>query len=190
MTSKATAAILILTLLAPVESCDRRLQLDVQTLRRPGLERPMHTLSEGCNRTTVAIGLLAVALLGGPAGVETARVAVVVLVPVNLAVEGVKRVVNRARPDGEQKRSNASFPSSHAANAFALAVILSRRWRRLTPLFVVLALAVGFARLYLNRHYPSDVIVGALLGSLLAWLAARAWERRRRGAGLEPHPEG
>ncbi|MFM7194909.1 MAG: phosphatase PAP2 family protein [Bacteroidota bacterium] len=67
---------------------------------------------------------------------------------------------------------NYGFPSSHAANAFAVAMVLwlllgkQFRWTALT--FVVAAL-VGYTRIYLGVHYPGDVIVGAILGSLIGW---------------------
>jgi undecaprenyl-diphosphatase len=126
-------------------------------------------------------GLLAIAVFD-VAGPGTARLALAALLPTNLVVEGMKRAVNRTRPDGERKRSNASFPSSHAANAFALAWVFARRWRRPSAAFWLAAGVVAFSRLYLNRHYLSDVVVGAAVGIACAILAARvlaALARRR-----------
>jgi len=59
------------------------------------------------------------------------------------------------------------FVSSHAANMFGIAVLSSffmrRRW--LTVLLLVWALLVGYSRIYMGVHYPSDVLCGAILGS-------------------------
>ena len=104
--------------------------------------------------------------------------ALAVLVPVNGVAEVLKLVVNRPRPDGERRRSNSSFPSSHAANAAALALVLGRRWRRLAPALWALTGIVAFSRMYLDRHFLSDVLCGAGIGLGLGWLTF-AWLRSR-----------
>jgi undecaprenyl-diphosphatase len=64
------------------------------------------------------------------------------------------------------------FVSSHAANLFGLAalscLILRKRWVSWT-LFILVALA-GYSRIYVGKHYPLDVICGALFGILLGWI--------------------
>ena len=62
------------------------------------------------------------------------------------------------------------FPSSHGANAFALALFLSLvyRQRLLTWTVYVWALLHVYTRIYLGVHYPGDILVGALLGSAVA----------------------
>ena len=176
--------LLALALLNPVESLDQAVADAVQRARRPDWEPAMHWASAAGKPLVVAAGLagvLAVDLVGG-AGWGTLRVAVAALAGTNLVVEGLKRAVDRTRPDGERKRSNSSFPSSHAANAFALAWVLSARWRRAAPLWVALALVVAFSRIYLNRHYLSDVVAGALIGLVCAWAASHWLEPRRARA--------
>ena len=104
--------------------------------------------------------------------------AVGVLVPVNLVVEVLKYAVDRVRPDGSHRRVNSSFPSSHTANAFAFALVLARRFRRGAWAFLGSAALVGYSRIYLDRHWASDVLVGAAIGVALAWWCG-AWIRER-----------
>jgi membrane-associated phospholipid phosphatase len=133
----------------------------------------MHAASDLGKHEIVLAGLLAIALLDPVAGRATVLRVLAVLVPTNLVVEGLKRTVGRIRPDGDRNPANASFPSSHAANAFALAAVLGRRWRRPRPLFWLLAATVAWSRVYLNRHYLSDIVAAALIGWLVAWAVER-----------------
>ena len=167
-----------LALLAPIERLDERVQRAVQGARHPALEGPMRVSSGSRQGAVLFAGLLVVAIMTGPAGPATARAAIAVLVPVNGAVEALKLAVNRSRPDGERRRANSSFPSSHAANAAALALVLGRRWRRLAPGFWALTGMVAFSRMYLDRHFLSDVLCGAGIGLGLGWLAI-GWLRSR-----------
>jgi membrane-associated phospholipid phosphatase len=165
--------LLVLALWSPLQTLDESVRDAVQAARRPALERPMRWASD-IGKPVVALScLLAIAVFDAAAGPATARLALAALAGTNLSVEALKRLTFRARPDGEHKRSNAAFPSSHAANAFALAVILSRRWRRLAPLFLAGAATIACSRIYLNRHWLTDVVAGAALGSACAWAAAR-----------------
>jgi undecaprenyl-diphosphatase len=66
-----------------------------------------------------------------------------------------------------------SFPSDHAAAAFAIAVAVLAFSRRLGAVMLGLAVAVSLSRVALGAHYPSDVAAGALVGSTAALLVTR-----------------
>jgi len=84
----------------------------------------------------------------------------------------VKAVVRRPRPVLEGlpplggAPSSLSFPSAHATSSFAVATAMSRvePWGAIAFL---LAFALALGRPYLGMHYPSDVLVGAVLGVAL-----------------------
>jgi membrane-associated phospholipid phosphatase len=62
--------------------------------------------------------------------------------------------------------------------------VFSRRWKRLAPAFFAYAARVAWSRIYLNRHFLSDVVVGAMIGFGWAY-AVGLWvaERQRKRAG-------
>lgn len=66
-----------------------------------------------------------------------------------------------------------SFPSGHAGAAFASASALFFSNNRLWIPAAALSVLIGFSRLYLYVHYPSDVIAGALLGIMAGWAGER-----------------
>ena len=79
-----------------------------------------------------------------------------------------------------------SFPSGHTSAAFSAGVvwlkILPWRWARAAA--IIVAVLMGFSRLYVGVHYPTDVLAGAVLGSLYAALVlflARRWREKHPG---------
>jgi membrane-associated phospholipid phosphatase len=62
-----------------------------------------------------------------------------------------------------------SMPSGHTTAAFAMAFALAYRWRPLAPLWFLLAVGVGISRTLVDRHFPSDVVIGAWLGTVIGW---------------------
>jgi undecaprenyl-diphosphatase len=78
-----------------------------------------------------------------------------------------------------QHEASASFPSNHAAASFAVAASIWL-WRRKDGwIWLVLAAAISFSRVWSGIHYPTDVIGGAILGTLCALLIGklmRSWQ--------------
>jgi decaprenylphosphoryl-5-phosphoribose phosphatase len=101
----------------------------------------------------------------------------------------LKIVIGRQRPRLEglpplaSTRSQRSFPSAHASGSFAAARVLSRALPR-APVYAS-AFAMALSRPYLGVHYPSDVLAGMLLGTLIAdAVRARPVPRKRLPAEI------
>ncbi len=73
-----------------------------------------------------------------------------------------------------EKPTDFSFPSGHTACAFAATSALYFSKNRLWIPALVLSVLIGFSRLYLYVHYPSDVLAGVLIGIMLGWLGSTA----------------
>lgn len=92
-----------------------------------------------------------------------------------LLFKAVKNLVGRPRPFESWQGLTSlvpvpdkfSFPSGHTMTAFAVWSVLAEGVPLLGTAFLVIAVLIGCSRVFLGMHYPTDVLVGALLGSTL-----------------------
>ena len=102
----------------------------------------------------------------------------------------------RLTPPVKKMQRGNSFPSAHTANNFAVATVIFLFYRRRGWLAYLPAALVGYSRMYVGAHWPTDVAVSCVLGTLLAIFVVRALEQlwKRFGGRLLPevhlgHPE-
>ncbi|MCR4407061.1 MAG: phosphatase PAP2 family protein [Anaerolineae bacterium] len=106
--------------------------------------------------------------------------AIISLLLANLVLKGCNQVFFRPRPFTYNQvnllfyhPSDSSLPSNPATVGFALAMAVWPHNRKAGCLLLVLAILFAISRVYCGVHYPLDVIVGAGLGSLSAYLVVR-----------------
>ncbi len=150
----------------------------------------------------IVVGILWLLLLikAGRAG----RIAALLLIPTialsdQLNSSLLKFMIQRPRPCHVLSNihllvgcgSGYSFPSSHAVNNFAAAIVLAYFIPKWSWAFLSFAALIAFSRVYVGVHYPSDVVGGAVLGIVIGGfviLVFRQFEewliRRRRSSGL------
>ncbi len=98
----------------------------------------------------------------------------------------IKRIVERVRPFNSVAEilplvtppKSFSFPSGHSASAFACAVSLYYTKRKWFVFGLITAALIAFSRLYVGVHYPTDVLCGALVGTITAVIAGNIYTRK------------
>lgn len=90
-----------------------------------------------------------------------------------------------------QAPKDFSFPSGHTMASFASAVVLWKNNRTMGTAALIIAILIGFSRLYLFVHFPSDVVAGIVLGSLWGILAVKSYSKlvKNFGKNLKADPK-
>ncbi|MGB9781214.1 phosphatase PAP2 family protein [Caldanaerobacter sp.] len=99
------------------------------------------------------------------------------LVSSHLFVQFLKKKYSRLRPYMVFRDTNTfrqllrdySFPSGHATASFSLAMTFSMFFPNLAIIFIPVAVLVGLSRIYMGLHYPSDVLMGFLIGMTFSY---------------------
>lgn len=144
----------------------------------PPPNEPMWTAMEittefGHYRSVMGLSILLMAY-GNEDRQNTGRLLSSAYISTGLITYSLKQLVRRKRPL-DNILGNPSMPSGHTSIAFSAATILGYRYPRWRiPLYIGAGL-VGFSRVYLGRHYVSDVLVGAAIGTTMGVLV---WHNR------------
>lgn len=108
----------------------------------------------------------------------------------------LKDLIDRTRPyemfDNVQrligKQNDASFPSGHSASSFAAAMCIYLNGPKKYGIpALLLALLIALSRLYVGVHYPGDIVTGAIIGSLMAWLVYKVYDARQEALHPAKH---
>jgi membrane-associated phospholipid phosphatase len=175
--------------LADAQKLDQAVYTAIARTSAPSLDPAMRALSRAANYSRLWIASAAtLALVGGQSG-RRAAVQGLASVAVTSAVVNlpVKRVWRRQRPDragldvpvARQVRmpTSLSFPSGHSAAGFAFATGVGNRLPLVAAPLHAAACVVAYSRVHTGVHRPGDVVVGSVLGTVLAQLTTRALDR-------------
>jgi len=140
-------------------------------------------------RLPIVLALIGLALFGGRYGLVSVVLGVILIAITDQLSAGLlKDLIGRVRPChvvpdirvltgcGNSK----SFPSSHAANTMAAAILFGVRYRRMLPWLLGLSFVVSYSRVYIGIHYPSDLVGGWLIGALCALAVLALYRRAQR----------
>ena len=198
-TGAGTARMRAVTLLRRLDSYDRAGYRTVAQLRIPLLDEPLKLVSDNFSKPWFLVaGCLA--LFGGSRGRRAAVTGLAAIGATSLVVnQPMKLAGARHRPDRDgvgvpQKRwvempSSTSFPSGHAASGAAFAAAVGDVLPGLRQPLRGAAFIVAFSRVYTGVHYPGDVLVGAVVGTVVGRLASGVARRVRwPGVGAVDDP--
>ena len=155
-------------------------------LTAPFLDVFMPFITEKSNFVfIILLGIVFVLLKGRRRDIRGLVLVIMVVLVGDLLGATLKNVFMRARPCHALEDVRLlvgcggayAFPSNHAVNIFSACVFLSTRYSRYTPVFLAIAVSVAYSRVYVGVHYPLDVLAGAVLGTLCAFVFSEADKR-------------
>jgi membrane-associated phospholipid phosphatase len=167
----------LVELLRQAGALDRSVYSAVATTPTPSLDGPFRRLSLAANGSTLWLAIAAgLAAFGGRRGRRAAARGVLAIGVSSATVNlGLKGLYERARPDRggagvpEARHvpmpTSTSFPSGHSASGFAFATAVGGEIHGLAIPLRLLAGAVAYSRVHTGVHYPSDAVVGAIVGA-------------------------
>ena len=159
----------------------------------------INPIGAGVTLLVLSVVLAAVSRCAGRARLPDASVlAAMTFASAGLAEFTLKHLVGRPRPDTGLAAAGLfgpsfatdidSFPSGHATSVFAVAAVFAAYYPRLRWPLYGLAAAIALGRVYLERHYVSDIVAGAALGLVFAAYLYRKRRTLPRRLILETSP--
>jgi membrane-associated phospholipid phosphatase len=172
-----------------LSALDRAIYAAIAQTPTPDVDVALRRLSLAADHSSLWLGIAAaMAAAGGPRGRRAAARGLLTVGVTSAVVNlGVKSLYPRRRPDragagvppDRQVRmpSSRSFPSGHSASGFAFAASVGRDIPALALPLRFLAGAVAYSRVHTGVHYPSDALIGSIIGAGVAEAVSGPTER-------------
>ena len=165
---------------------DQRILMNMMESRSHGMTKFNQTISNNTQlisvlipATVTAIGLIdnnKTTLKKGLYLAESAAAATFITYGMKYSFKRSRPYIKNPELSAAGSGNSPSFPSGHTSVAFSSAMSLYLaypKWYVAVPAFTYAA-SVGYSRMYLGVHYPSDVLAGAVIGAGSAWLMYKA----------------
>lgn len=192
--SMAFLTILIFNSFVFSQNADIDLLRDINSNGNPALDKTFFVITESASPVTFAVPLglfvTGFATKNDTLKKKSYRIGISLLIA-NAVAAGLKYSINRPRPfvtypfiDKKSSGGSPSFPSGHTTTAFATATAVSLsfpKWYVIVPSYLW-ASSVGYSRMYLGVHYPSDVLAGLIIGTGISYLSFKGqqWLNKRK----------
>ena len=196
--------LIALVLILAANTLQAQSSSEVNTLRRINPDNPNSAIWTSLSSTSkyisvgVPVGFFVAGLIHNNTALKQKAAYTAAAILLNTATTTLlKNVVKRERPYNtytgifpDKIESDFAFPSGHTSSAFATATslaITTKKWYIAVPALAWSA-GVGYSRIYWGQHYPSDVIMGALVGSssaLICHWATKQLAKRKKSKTVQ-----
>jgi membrane-associated phospholipid phosphatase len=185
--------ITVFSISASAQNADINILKSINGNRNKNLDNTFIALSNSVAPTSIIVplGVIGVGLIQHDSTLKNKGIVIAASLVLAAGITtSLKYGVNRTRPfvtypfiDKAMNAGSPSFPSGHTSDAFATATSVSLafpKWYVITPSFLW-ACSVGYSRMDLGVHYPTDVAAGAIIGAGTSYLCyeANKWLHHR-----------
>jgi membrane-associated phospholipid phosphatase len=182
-----------------LRALDHAVYAAVASTDTPTLDLPLRRLSQAADRSLIWWSTSAfLAVFGGAGGRRAARAGAASLLATSAVINLGLKPLGRHRPNRDranvpQQRhvkmpTSASFPSGHSAAAFAFTNAVGTELPALALPLRLVALLIAYSRVHAGVHYPSDTLIGGIVGGATGQVVASLLHRRHYRPRKKAYP--
>ncbi len=166
-------------MLKRIQAWDNKILKLLAAKHTPALNRILVIVTKSGNNGYIWFGLCILLLIINKYRLTGFTVILAMIISALAGEVTIKHIVGRVRPCNRdfgqelliKHPAHYSFPSGHTSSSFAVAMVMLLMMPILYIPVLLYAMLMGFSRMYLLVHYPTDVMAGVVLGTLCGWVA-------------------